>query len=868
MSAARGAWPLVGRDGELAEIAAARADPECPAVLISAPAGVGKSRLAREAFAAAEADGARTMWAQATASSATIPLGALAPVIPAELRSGEPLELVLGVTEAMRARAGDGTVVLGVDDAQLLDDAPAVLVLNLATSAGVFVLVTVRSDARAPDAIDSLWKDAGARRIDLSPMSDTTIARMVEAGLGGPVGQMTLRRVVDAAAGNPLYARELVLGSIEDGRLTREHGLWRIPGPLPVRSSLMSLVQRRTAALSSEEREPLELLSLGEPLRLQELARLSSYEALAGSEERGMIAVSGPAEDAEVRLSHPLYGEVITAAMPVLRARLLRLALADEIQRRKPLTHDDQLRAARWLIDAGESVPTDLLLGAADAANIAGDAELGADLAARAVDAGAGLDAILLLARAYTIQNRFAEAESVLADAESTAQGHRRVMQYFGQRMHVLFWGLRRTDEAKALLERVEAWSDDPDWRGPLAPWRVQIIGLTEGFADSLETIRGLLSDGELEPSQRRAMELMLGLALRARGRMREAEPLAAGLRPQVPLRSNVDAYALGVACLVGEESGEDWDGFERYVSRTLGDSVRVGDREAAGFAALSLASLKVHRGHYRDADRWLGESEVQLEHHDTFGLLTCVAALRVGIACFTGDPSGARDALEEARRLAAQNEPRMIQLMYLACAEGWGAETLSAAAGAERFSEIAADTIDPTVRSRLLHEALRAGGQPDPIAAQLRELAAGCDCRLIDARAAHAVALAARDGESLVTAGEQLEAIGASAAAVDALVGAARLFLAEGRQDSARRAAARAMELQPAGQGTEFPTIDGLDGIAVELSPREAQIAALVARGLTNHEIAEQLVLSVRTVETYVYRAMQKRGVESRHEL
>ena len=162
----------------------------------------------------------------------------------------------------------------------------------------------------------------------------------------------------------------------------------------------------------------------------------------------------------------------------------------------------------------------------------------------------------------------------------------------------------------------------------------------------------------------------------------------------------------------------------------------------------------------------------------------------------------------------------------------------------------------------------MSAGGLPEPIAAQLRELAARCDCRLIDARAGHAAALAGGDGKALVTAGERLEAIGATAAAVDALVAAARLFLAEGRQDSARRAAGRAMELHPTGQGTDFPTIDGLDGIAVELSPREAQIAALVARGLTNHEIAEQLVLSVRTVETYVYRAMQKRGVESRHEL
>ncbi|MGZ4169210.1 MAG: response regulator transcription factor [Solirubrobacteraceae bacterium] len=51
-------------------------------------------------------------------------------------------------------------------------------------------------------------------------------------------------------------------------------------------------------------------------------------------------------------------------------------------------------------------------------------------------------------------------------------------------------------------------------------------------------------------------------------------------------------------------------------------------------------------------------------------------------------------------------------------------------------------------------------------------------------------------------------------------------------------------------------------------MTKREAQIAALAARGVSNQEIADQLVLSVRTVETYVYRAMQKRGVSHRHEL
>ena len=51
-------------------------------------------------------------------------------------------------------------------------------------------------------------------------------------------------------------------------------------------------------------------------------------------------------------------------------------------------------------------------------------------------------------------------------------------------------------------------------------------------------------------------------------------------------------------------------------------------------------------------------------------------------------------------------------------------------------------------------------------------------------------------------------------------------------------------------------------------LSRREAQIFKLVALGYRNHEIAEQLFLSVKTVETYKARLMQKLGVRSRVEL
>ena len=69
------AWPLVGREAELTRIAEAMGDADCRGVVVSAGAGVGKSRLAREAHAAAQRSGALAVWAQPTRSSATVPLG-------------------------------------------------------------------------------------------------------------------------------------------------------------------------------------------------------------------------------------------------------------------------------------------------------------------------------------------------------------------------------------------------------------------------------------------------------------------------------------------------------------------------------------------------------------------------------------------------------------------------------------------------------------------------------------------------------------------------------------------------------------------------------------------------------------------------
>jgi two-component system, NarL family, response regulator NreC len=53
-----------------------------------------------------------------------------------------------------------------------------------------------------------------------------------------------------------------------------------------------------------------------------------------------------------------------------------------------------------------------------------------------------------------------------------------------------------------------------------------------------------------------------------------------------------------------------------------------------------------------------------------------------------------------------------------------------------------------------------------------------------------------------------------------------------------------------------------------VELSRREREVLEMIVRGLTHLEIAEQMLVSVKTVETYRARIREKTGLKSRAEL
>ena len=179
-------WPLVGRREELALFDEALTTPGTSGVVFAGAAGVGKTRLARESLRAAESKGCVARWAVATRAAASIPVGALAQLLPGvEVAGGNRFELLRRAAAVLVEGTGGARLALGVDDAHLLDDASAALVHQLAATGSGFVVVTVRSGASAPDPVVGLWKDGLTERVEVQTLGRGEFEELVTAALAG-----------------------------------------------------------------------------------------------------------------------------------------------------------------------------------------------------------------------------------------------------------------------------------------------------------------------------------------------------------------------------------------------------------------------------------------------------------------------------------------------------------------------------------------------------------------------------------------------------------------------------------------------------------------------------------------------------------
>ncbi|MGE3285346.1 MAG: LuxR C-terminal-related transcriptional regulator [Pseudonocardia sp.] len=835
-------WPLRGRDDELRTTVDALDG--CGGVLLAGPAGVGKTRLAREALAGRRGP---VRVVRATESSRPLPLGALAPLITATA-GGAPAQLLAAAHATLRAEPG---LVLGIDDAHLLDEVSATLVHQLVGDRAVRLVATVRTGEAAPAAVTALWKDGLLPRVDVEALSAERTVELLEAALGGRVHSDSGRRLHAATSGNVLWLRELVAGERRDGRLARTEGLWTWAGEPRLTPGLTELIAARIGALDEGVRPVVELLALAEPLDVDVLAALTGPAAVDEALARGLVAVTLP----EARLAHPLYGDAVRARIGEPRARGLRgrvaTALADA-------GHEDLLRRAALTLDADLPPDPKLLATAADRAIALNDIPLAVKLLEVACAAGAEFDAHVTLAYTLSYLLRPQEAERAFGTAAAHARTAAQVGRLAQMRaVHHLFvlgdpvgaeritsaaeratgralLGFRATaamldnrlDEAGRHAERLAATERPPAHATALAGWAgTAVAGLT-GRTDVLRGVAAEATTAALASPETATLQTniafveVFGLALAGRpaairGRIEELSTALEGLFPAFMLPAFDGVHAL-----------------------TTGDVGRAARR------------FVEYRPYFPGAGG---------------GYTTWFEALRALACGIGGDAAAAAASLARAERHRLPDERVFGPLLDLARAWTAAADgAVSAAlANAVEAAEHAGASGQWALEVLARHDATLLGSRTQ--APRLQELARRVDGPRAGLAAAHAGALAEGDAATLAALSHRFEDTGLLLGAAEAAAHAAVLLRRRGEAAHGHAAALRAAALA-ASCGIRTP---GLLAVTrpLPLSARQREIAVLAAR-LSNTEIAARLGVSVRTVEGHVYHACVRLGLANRAEL
>ncbi len=133
--------------------------------------------------------------------------------------------------------------------------------------------------------------------------------------------------------------------------------------------------------------------------------------------------------------------------------------------------------------------------------------------------------------------------------------------------------------------------------------------------------------------------------------------------------------------------------------------------------------------------------------------------------------------------------------------------------------------------------------------------------------RAAHAAAVVAHDAEALERLSVELGAAGFELEAAEAAAESARCLTRQGARRRATAMARRADGLRASCEGA-FTHLLAAPDATEPLTERQREIALLAAKGMSSKAIAEQLVLSRRTVDNNLQQAFAKLGIGRRTEL
>ncbi len=378
---------LTGRDSELGAIRRALSGAgNYSGVVICGAAGVGKTRLAREVLARAQAAGERTNWITGTESARPLPLGAFTGSITET--ASESLPDVGRLINSFVAQQRQGRVLIGVDDAHLLDGLSAHVVHQLAQTRGPRLVVTVRTGEAEPDAVTALWKDGLLARLDLEPLSEAGTRSLIESTLDGAVDARSAQRFWKLTGGNALFLRQLLKDQVDAGRMRQVAGVWMWDERVAVSQSITDMVGRQLGELSEGVALVVDTLSQCEPLAVDVLCKLAERSDLEAAERLHLVTVERSGDERMARLAHPLFGELRRASAGEMYLSRIRGKLAQGLGT-KP-DGDMQSTVRRALLTLESDLPPDpeLFVDAARFAMTLLDLELADRFASAAVSGG------------------------------------------------------------------------------------------------------------------------------------------------------------------------------------------------------------------------------------------------------------------------------------------------------------------------------------------------------------------------------------------------------------------------------------------------------------------------------------------------
>lgn len=891
---------FVGRDDELARLSgllsATDADELTATVVVVGEPGIGKSSLVRELVARVTAERPHTVLrAAGSDDESNVDFGLVDQLLrgsgaqAAARHLPDPadgaLEVGAHLVQLSDDLDGDERLLLVVDDAHSADG-PSLQALSFAArrlraERTALIIATRPEGVRdIPEGLLRIAQDRGGVET-LSGFTEQDVhalARVVRPSLTSRTARLVHRHT----GGHPLHTRLLLEHVDDDVRDLRA---------VTIDPTLRGLLVSRLVRCSDDARRLLDALAvLDAPCDLRVAGGLAALDDPRSAAEElasaGLVEVSEPipAATATLALRHRLMQSAVydditpgrrvelhrhaaelvpapgalrhrvaaaTGPDPVLAAELVDRARADADRGARHLAAERLLTAAA--LAAPEEYP-ELVLRAADHLIAAGR-----PFAARLDEVAAFPDSPLrgsVLGRAHMAAGRFDQARAVLEQAwAGLDQTHRG-----GAQAEIA--GVIAENLAVIALSHLDA--------DAVVHWGEKIAEVGAAAMSTTMICHGLAMRNEFDAAYRLADDVVS-----------EPGPSRFHLADAQLARGIVGAWSNRL-----DEAQRDLSGLlsaevDRSLMQTLSARAHLADVQ------LRAGRLGAAADTVDDAIRLLDDAHAvwltPLPHSIAAYIHTAAGDLdeagrHAAIAAESAQASGSIPAmswsdaawlqLADARQDAAEAVAvgdRMTQRGLRAVAEGvnpWRAPYAEALTGVGRLTD-AEELIDELDRhldeffdASIATEAGRVrgilsvahGDVDSALAAWERALA-------IDAASARPLPRARLE----LAAGSQLRRAGQRAAAAEQLQSAAQRL---------RRAGARLWlercERELAACGLN-PRRRSRHGTAVELTPQERMVARLVAEGRTNRQVAEELYVSVKTVEHHLSRIYAKLGVRSR---